>query len=358
MGDEDAVVLVANSSLHDLEMVGIDTCSAVSVSTEMSDFLYVDDSPAAKESITLNGVGGANTSIGGRGPMVVCAMDDEGNDLVVFDPAGVFLNVDEGNSHQQRFRIFGQQKLKEAGLSLHQDKRGNGVDYLLTYKGGKLDIPLETNHGIVTLRTKKLALTEGQLEGLKQHIDDINEAKRATPRAFVKLSNAPSLIMNEGKLTREEKARLEHWRMAHRKIKGEQANENCPICAEGKRKTLAFKRNEVYREMVTKNLEPYWRMYADGYGGQRSMDEESYQGAVGGFVFVCPSSGTIKVKLYATSKQFPAILYQILQEVETEGYACREIYCDTFKVNFSAAAEEVAAMFKVKLVPVSAGTPQ
>ncbi len=64
------------------------------------------------------------------------------------------------------------------------------------------------------------------------------------------------------------------------------------------------------------------------------------------------------MKLYATSKQFPAILYQVLQEAETEGYACREIYCDTFKVNFSAAAEEVAAMFKVKLVPVSAGTPQ
>ena len=110
--------------------------------------------------------------------------------------------------------------------------------------------------------------------------------------------------------------------------------------------------------MITKNLEPYWRMYADGYGGQRSMGEDSYQGAVGGFVFACPASGTIKVKLYATSKQFPAILYQVLQEVETEGYACREIYCDTFKVNFSAAAEEVAAMFKVKLVPVSAGTPQ
>ncbi len=83
------------------------------------------------------------------------------------------------------------------------------------------------------------------------------------------------------------------------------------------------------------------------------MATESYQGrAVGGFVFV-PSSGTIKVKLYATTKQFPAILYQVLQEVETEGYVCREMYFDTFKVNFSAAAEEVAAMFNVKLVPVS-----
>ncbi len=97
--------------------------------------------------------------------MVVRAVDDEGNDLVVFDPAGVFLDVDEANNHQQRFRIFGQQKLKEAGLSLHQDKRGNGIGYL-TYNGGKFDIPLETNHGIVTLRTTKLALTKEQLRGL------------------------------------------------------------------------------------------------------------------------------------------------------------------------------------------------
>ncbi len=34
------------------------------------------------------------------------------------------------------------------------------------------------------------------------------------------------------------------------------------------------------------------------------------------------------------------------------------MYVDTFKVNFSAAAEEVAAMFKVRIVPVSSGTPQ
>jgi hypothetical protein len=176
-GDEDAVVLVTSASLHDLELVGIDTCSAMSVSTEKEDFLYVDDSPEAKDSVTLNGVGGANTSIGGRGPMVVRAVDDGGNDLVVFDPAGVYLNIDEGNNHQQRFRIFGQQKLKEAGLSLHQDKKGNGIDYL-TYKRGKLDIPLETNHGIVTLRTMKLALTKQQLKGLNQHIDKINEAER------------------------------------------------------------------------------------------------------------------------------------------------------------------------------------
>jgi hypothetical protein len=88
------------------------------------------------------------------------------------------------------------------------------------------------------------------------------------------------------------------------------------------------------------------------------MGEESYQGASGGFIFVCPVSGKIKVKLYATSKQFPAILYQVLQEIESEGFVTREIYVDTFSVNLSKAAEQVAAMFKCRIVPVSSGSPQ
>ncbi len=88
------------------------------------------------------------------------------------------------------------------------------------------------------------------------------------------------------------------------------------------------------------------------------MEDESYQGAKGGFVFVCPVSGTMKVKPYATTKQFPAILYQVLQEIESEGYAAREMYVDTFIVNISKEAEDVAAMFKMRIVPISAGTPQ
>ena len=88
------------------------------------------------------------------------------------------------------------------------------------------------------------------------------------------------------------------------------------------------------------------------------MGDESYQGAKGGFVFVCPVSGTMKVKLYASTKQFPAILYQVLQEIESEGYAAREMYVDTFIVNISKEAEDVAAMFKMRIVPISAGTPQ
>jgi hypothetical protein len=87
------------------------------------------------------------------------------------------------------------------------------------------------------------------------------------------------------------------------------------------------------------------------------MGVESYEGAKGGFVFACPTA-SMKQKLYGSTKQFPAILYQVLQEIESAGFVCREIYVDTFSVNLSRAAEEVAAMFRVRIIPISAGTPQ
>ena len=58
-------VSLANS-LHDLDLVGIDTCSAVSVSTEKDDFIFVDGSQEARDSVTLRGVGGSSSVIGGE----------------------------------------------------------------------------------------------------------------------------------------------------------------------------------------------------------------------------------------------------------------------------------------------------
>jgi hypothetical protein len=164
--------------------------------------------------------------------------------------------------------------------------------------------------------------------------------------------------MNEAMLDDKERKRLDHWRYAHRSTDGSRHNERCPACEQAKNKSGSFKRNKEYIGTGIATLTVYWRLYCDGYGGQLSMGGESYQGAKGGFVFVCPVSGRIKVKLYASTKQYPAILYQILQEVESEGYAVREIYVNTHIVNISAAAEDVAAMFKVRIVPISAGTPQ
>ena len=205
-----------------------------------------------------------------------------------------------------------------------QDKYGNDEDYLV-YRQGEMEIPIEINDDIVTMRTMPLDLTIEQQTKLDAYIEEVLGSSKEE-NAFMKMGECNSFIMNEANLSHDERARLAHWRQAHRQCGDGILKENCPICEEGKRKTKGFKRNEEYRETITQSLPPYHRLYADGYGGQRSLGEESYQGAKGGFVFVCPSTGTIKVKLYATSEQFPAILYQVLQEIEGEGFSCREIY--------------------------------
>jgi len=172
------------------------------------------------------------------------------------------------------------------------------------------------------------------------------------------------LIMNEGKLNRENYERLLHWRFGHANSKVLQAmeliekphlNEDCYCCNKAKFKRAPFPKNEG---MFVAVAEPYWRLYVDGYGGQNSLGGESIEGAKGGIICVCPMSGSVLIKLYASLKQFPAILYQVLQDVERQGFVCREIMVDTYVVNLSAATEEVAAMFKTRIIPISAGTPQ
>ena len=99
-------------------MVGIDTCSALSVSTRREDFLFLDSSRKAIHSVVLRGVGGSDAKIGGRGPMVVLAEDDNGKDIVMIDPAGVYLGeaVDQAD-----FRILGQLRMQKFGFDLVQN---------------------------------------------------------------------------------------------------------------------------------------------------------------------------------------------------------------------------------------------
>ena len=71
----------------------------------------------------------------------------------------------------------------------------------------------------------------------------------------------------------------------------------------------------------------------DGYGGGKSLGGQSYEGAVGGYLFICPSTGEKHHMLYASHEQFPAALFQFLVHVESEGRHCREINVDTYGVN-------------------------
>jgi hypothetical protein len=106
-------------ALHLLDHIGIDTCSAMSVSTEFEDFLFVDKSEEAIRSVALNGVGGGSSEVGGRGPLLVKTNDSEGNEVFIVDPAGVYL---KSSISQARLRIFGQQRLKSFGVFLQQNK--------------------------------------------------------------------------------------------------------------------------------------------------------------------------------------------------------------------------------------------
>ena len=78
-----------------------------------------------------------------------------------------------------------------------------------------------------------------------------------------------------------------------------------------------------------------------------SLGGKSYEGAVGGYLFVCPSTGGKRHKLYASHEQFPAALFQFLVHVESEGHHYRECYVDTYGVNISAEAGEVAGLHEI-----------
>ena len=53
--------------------------------------------------------------------MVVKTKDKEGNEVLMFDPTAVYLDPDELDDSQARFRIFGPAKLKRVGLKIIQD---------------------------------------------------------------------------------------------------------------------------------------------------------------------------------------------------------------------------------------------
>ena len=365
-----ALPVSIGKSLHDMRYVGIDTCSAVSVSTELADFFYLDKSVEARTSVRLNGVGSGGPLVLGRGPMMISTVDSTGTQVYMLDPAGVFIRSD---SSQAKMRILGQQRMKSFGFNVVQDY-STGKDNLI-YRD-KIQIPLVTMNGILMVKTCEWNANREQLKSLERLIDD-NEKKINDCHCFavanswvepfgdlasdkdyeIRGEELPAMIINEAQLSKTEREQLDHWRFAHRTSTGRRYEHRCHTCEQSKHKST-FKRNDSFHGTSTSTGKPYWRLYGDAYGGQRSMGGHSYQGAVGGFVFVCPISGRIKTKLYATQEDFPAILYQVFQDIECEGYVVKELYVDTSSVNISLAAEEVAGMFKVKIVPISGGTPQ
>ena len=143
--------------------------------------------------------------------MFVKALDHDGNKVVIYDPSGVYLKE---TVNQAGFRIFGQQRLKRFGFNLQQNDQQHGGD-ILNYNNGWKTIPLETNGGILTLRTVHLDLTAGQQSNLEREIDGAIKGDMDSSYC-IQIDPHTSLLVNEAYLSEEEAARLHHWRIGHR----------------------------------------------------------------------------------------------------------------------------------------------
>ena len=100
--------------------------------------------------------------------MVVAGRDNEGREILIMDPAAVYLEEDDVEAD---FRIFGQQRLKAFGFNLQQQDECQGGD-VLVYNNGMTIIPLLTNAGILALQTHQRKLTEDQLKRVEETIEN------------------------------------------------------------------------------------------------------------------------------------------------------------------------------------------
>ena len=387
-------MIVMASCLHDVETTcGIDTDAGMSISTLREDFpCCLNESEDARNSIEAPaGINGGQSSIGGRGPMLIKTKSGQ----YLMDPDGIYLSSGAG---QPNFRVLSAQRLKSFGCRLVQCHKGTEIDVLQDRKTKEvLHLSDEGPPGksILVIQTVKISALPNKIkvktiadnirkgnqssmlttieEDNEEYNPQLNEADKVMMFQLTKKAKFELSVMtfNIAKLSEEERSRLyvrrfgycnSHLltRMARDSDFGKMPklcalNEDNPVKDAAKFRKLSHGRTDP--ELSMGRL-PWFRTFVDGYGGGKSMGVESYEGAIGGYLFVCSSTGDLHHKLYASHEQFPAAVFQFLVHVEGEGNRCHELYCDTFAVNISAELEEVCALFHVKLVPVSAGTPQ
>ncbi len=105
---------------------------------------------------------------------MVKAVDTDGNEVILIDPAGVYLVSSQA---QARLRIFGQQRLKSFGFYLQQNKFGDREDYLV-YKDFRM-FKIATVRGILLLKTLPINSEERGHNGLNFAVNTLLENKRA-----------------------------------------------------------------------------------------------------------------------------------------------------------------------------------
>jgi hypothetical protein len=395
------VDVTAMEAVNDLLDVDRNVChdsgSAAGISVQRKDFVWLDESLAAKGSVNIRGPSVGKPGCEGRGPLVY--VHDQGGVLYgLVDPEGICASA------EMNFRVTSAQLFKKRGVRVIGGKF-NEPDVLECVRTGRLVSMVEAEN-ILCMETHGTASDIEDTPQFRKLVEDIRLEKASplvdlTPflkgggkvdgenSKWSKLStgsyltkfllltttvlamNAVSLVFNEARASPEERSRLWCRRFAYCDTNrfGKMAsmpeygdfpslpilNEDNVVGDEAKFTRRAFKANDP---AITMDCPPWWRVYIDGHGGQSSLGSESYEGAVGSYLFVCCSTGSCDLRLYASHEQFPVALHQFLRRVESEHFKVQMIYVDTFSVNISEDVEEVCALYGATIVPVSAGTPQ
>jgi len=422
---EPEVITCLTNCLHDITQVGIDSCSGKSVSTERTDFLTLDERESAVKSTALHGIGGRSSATGIGTMIVTVSIPSIGRSVLVIDPEGVYIKPE--NSTSPRFRILSEARLKKLSVIKTQGRNKKTNPKLECLHTNRM-IPLQEVGGITVMQCimkdarnyKHNTALNLAIDGMKKGEQSalyVNDTKRVVRESVqnrsVTLIDKVLLVhdeevmsemksyrenetlawareldertnkqpasqitvvtvgmLNIRRLTKEQLARLWHWRYGHssfdmpvsltkkRQVLHLDVNhrlcEDCAICDKAKFRVAPFPRTL----QVERDYPPYFVVYADGCGGQRSMGVKSFGGAVGNFIFVDLASGDYKSLLYASKDQFPDLLERYLIGVLALQYEVGILRVDGDSVNISARVEELASIYNFVIQPMSAGTPQ
>ena len=134
-------------------------------------------------------------------------------------------------------------------------------------------------------------------------------------------------------------------------------NEDSPIKEKGSFRAKSFTRQPIYDR--TGHLLPFQKIVSDGMGGQSSMGVKSYDGAVGGFVYVCAATGWIEVKLYSHENQYSPLTRRFFNWVESMNFSrVRELVVDQKITMHDRQVEQLCSQHGTTLTVISERTPQ
>jgi hypothetical protein len=155
--------IVEEAPLHDLTCVGIDTCSAWSISCDKNDFLDLEIIKNKNKDDQLRGVGGTS-GIAGKECLVFYARDIDGKMKALIEPKGFYLE-----NPPAKFRILGQQRMKSKGVCAIQDFDDAGTDIIKCKRSGAV-IPLMESGRLLLLQTISYQPSDELKEQLRRYV--------------------------------------------------------------------------------------------------------------------------------------------------------------------------------------------